>query len=717
MLRRKLNEIEAYNASKGRVAVKEKGEGSVNTTKEKRARCYICRKRGHVFWKCPNKKNSTTLEAPTIDNQSKEPTMVRKEERLKYPENIHVKTDYMIEGTDFSNWDNIWLKEHNMKGKLFSLTVLEKHRSNGGGQVGRNIVIPGHIWHNKCSRSSICLEEDKEGCDGETDCATSKEGNGCDVEIECMIAKHNKYLEEYIDSIDSKDASTIDMVKFCYDTTLRPWFKEEPVKCEKTKKVEGGCDHAKEENPQEHIGELGSNSDALQFASCETDEPIVKEKQSTSVDTSIPIVENTCLRSYSPIPMQRSTSGWAGNLVCRLYANLLHIPVDPIRAISERFANTAYGFFLGKLVAYLVFSSMDGLNAMLENVLAILRESSYTRAMIELQADVELKDTIVVAMLKLSGQGFYRCNVQVEYEWKPHRYACCKVFGHIQEECPKNPGLGVVKNLKKPSHSSRGVPVGPKVSFKTAKEIDLVLKKAYCQHIAMGTSNLASNGANSSGLSFWNVETSSIRTTPIVDKIRKIEKLIVDGKLTLMDNDGKPLKRFNMDKGKVVSSPLTPNFKLTDKDCPSSKNNIEKMDRVPYASAVGSLMYAMVCTRPDLAHAVGVVSRFLSNPDSDLAGNKDNMKSTSGYSMTFAGGAVSWQSRLQKCVALSTTEAEYMAAIEACKELLWLKRFLQEPDKPQYGETVISFLQILQVPPWIKRRLILIKYIQTGIFF
>ncbi|GJW71231.1 retrovirus-related pol polyprotein from transposon TNT 1-94 [Tanacetum coccineum] len=66
----------------------------------------------------------------------------------------------------------------------------------------------------------------------------------------------------------------------------------------------------------------------------------------------------------------------------------------------------------------------------------------------------------------------------------------------------------------------------------------------------------------------------------------------------------KVLRRFNMDKAKVVSSPLTPNFKLTDKDCPSSKKNIKKMDRVPYASVVGSLMYAMVCTRPDLAHAV-----------------------------------------------------------------------------------------------------------------
>ncbi|KAM0003668.1 putative RNA-directed DNA polymerase [Helianthus debilis subsp. tardiflorus] len=71
---------------------------------------------------------------------------------------------------------------------------------------------------------------------------------------------------------------------------------------------------------------------------------------------------------------------------------------------------------------------------------------------------------------------------------------------------------------------------------------------------------------------------------------------------------------FNMAKAKAVSSPLTPNFKLTYKDCPSSKKEIEEMDRFPYASAVGSLMYAMVCTRPDIAHAVGVVSRFLSNP-------------------------------------------------------------------------------------------------------
>lgn len=138
------------------------------------------------------------------------------------------------------------------------------------------------------------------------------------------------------------------------------------------------------------------------------------------------------------------------------------------------------------------------------------------------------------------------------------------------------------------------------------------------------------------------------------------------------------------------------------------------MTKVPYSSAVGSLMYAMVRTRPDIAHAVGVVSRFLENPgkehweavywilrylrgttrdclclkgsdsilkgyiDADMAGDLDNRKSTTGYLFTFSRGDISWQSKLQKCVTLSTTEAEYIAATEAGKEMVWLKLFLQE---------------------------------------
>uniref|UniRef100_A0A2N9J8U9 Integrase catalytic domain-containing protein n=1 Tax=Fagus sylvatica TaxID=28930 RepID=A0A2N9J8U9_FAGSY len=174
------------------------------------------------------------------------------------------------------------------------------------------------------------------------------------------------------------------------------------------------------------------------------------------------------------------------------------------------------------------------------------------------------------------------------------------------------------------------------------------------------------------------------------------------------------LERFNMKHAKPVSTPLGGHFKLSKKSCPSSNKEKENMASIPYSSAVGSLMYAMVCTRPDIAHAVGVVSRFMVNPgkehweavkwifrylrgssksclsfgsskpvlegytDADMAGDLDGRKSTSGFLFTFAGGAVSWQSKLQKCVALSTTEAEYIAATEAGKEMLWMKRFLQD---------------------------------------
>ena len=144
------------------------------------------------------------------------------------------------------------------------------------------------------------------------------------------------------------------------------------------------------------------------------------------------------------------------------------------------------------------------------------------------------------------------------------------------------------------------------------------------------------------------------------------------------------------------------------------------MTKVPYQSAIGSLMYAMVATRPDIAFAVGVVSRFMSNPgkkhwdalklimrylsgtkdkclclgrgdvsiigytDSDYGGCADSRKSTSGYIFQIMGGVIAWRSRLQDCVALSTTEAEYVAASEACKEAIWLSRLASDMGIPQH---------------------------------
>jgi len=76
----------------------------------------------------------------------------------------------------------------------------------------------------------------------------------------------------------------------------------------------------------------------------------------------------------------------------------------------------------------------------------------------------------------------------------------------------------------------------------------------------------------------------------------------------------KVLRRFNMQDCKPISTPLPVNFKLSSSMSPSSEAERMKMSRVPYASTVGSLMYAMICTWPYITHAVGVVSRFMVDP-------------------------------------------------------------------------------------------------------
>jgi len=179
-------------------------------------------------------------------------------------------------------------------------------------------------------------------------------------------------------------------------------------------------------------------------------------------------------------------------------------------------------------------------------------------------------------------------------------------------------------------------------------------------------------------------------------------------KLTLSQNEyiQKVLKRFNMHNAKPVSTPFSSHFKLNKEMCPKTQEDMDYMSKVPYASAVGSLMYAMVCTRLNIAHAVGVVSRYMNNPvkehwmavkwifrylkgtknqslcfggskislqgyvDADMAGDRDNRRSTTGYVFTIGGTAVSWVSKIQSVVALSTTKAEYVAATKASKEMI-----------------------------------------------
>ena len=179
----------------------------------------------------------------------------------------------------------------------------------------------------------------------------------------------------------------------------------------------------------------------------------------------------------------------------------------------------------------------------------------------------------------------------------------------------------------------------------------------------------------------------------------------------------KVLSRFRVNDAKPRTTPLANHFKLSKEQSPKTAEERDHMALIPYASVVGSLIYAMVCTRPDIAHAVGVVSRYMANPgkehweavkwllrylrgtsstslcfgksnvtlqgfvDADLGGDVDSSKSTSGYIYNIGGTTVSWMSRIQKCVSLSSTEAEYVAIAEVGKEIIWLANYLEELGK------------------------------------
>ena len=178
----------------------------------------------------------------------------------------------------------------------------------------------------------------------------------------------------------------------------------------------------------------------------------------------------------------------------------------------------------------------------------------------------------------------------------------------------------------------------------------------------------------------------------------------------------KVLNRFGMLSTKPVDTPFATNIHLT-MFAPQSKEDKEYMSRVPYANAVGSLMYAMVCTRPDLAHAVSVVIRFMRQPGKEhwlavkrilrylkgtydggliyggeapslIAGDVDSRRSMTGYVFALGNSVISWKATLQPTVTLSTIEAEYMALTEAAKEGIWLKGLVSDMGLHQDQATV-----------------------------
>jgi hypothetical protein len=173
------------------------------------------------------------------------------------------------------------------------------------------------------------------------------------------------------------------------------------------------------------------------------------------------------------------------------------------------------------------------------------------------------------------------------------------------------------------------------------------------------------------------------------------------------------LERFGMENCRPTTTPLIAGDQLP--PIPPDASEPDPEAKRMYQRMVGSLMYAMVATRPDIAFAVSATGQFASNPqqehwvairhilrylkgsadfalvyprqgnlkfegftDADWGGNRPDRRSTSGYVYLIGSTALSWSSTRQKSVSLSTTEAEYIASSGAAQELIWLRRLLKD---------------------------------------
>ncbi|GJU51773.1 retrotransposon protein, putative, ty1-copia subclass [Tanacetum coccineum] len=177
----------------------------------------------------------------------------------------------------------------------------------------------------------------------------------------------------------------------------------------------------------------------------------------------------------------------------------------------------------------------------------------------------------------------------------------------------------------------------------------------------------------------------------------------------------KILKRYRMDNSKRGYIPMQERLDLNKTQGASTPGEVKRMQNVPYASVVGSIMYAVRCTRPDVAFAQNITSRFQQNPgephwtavktilkylrntkdmflvyggnpeaelrvdcycDAGFETDRDDTKSQTGYVFILNGGAVDWKSSKQSTTAMSATEAEYIAASEAAMEAVWIRKFI-----------------------------------------
>jgi hypothetical protein len=175
------------------------------------------------------------------------------------------------------------------------------------------------------------------------------------------------------------------------------------------------------------------------------------------------------------------------------------------------------------------------------------------------------------------------------------------------------------------------------------------------------------------------------------------------------------LKRYGMEDCDPISIPANPRLRLTPQMSPQTEDQSRAMKSVPYREVIGSLMYLMAMTRPDIALALNQAAAYVSNAgpehwdavlrilryikktvnygiiygdcanstllgftDADWAGDLQTRKSTTGVLFIFNGGPIAYGSRRQRATALSTRDSEFYAVCEGAKESIWLKSLLLE---------------------------------------
>ncbi|GKC65388.1 zinc finger, CCHC-type containing protein [Tanacetum coccineum] len=295
-------------------------------------------------------------------------------------------------------------------------------------------------------------------------------------------------------------------------------------------------------------------------------EPVAMEVQSPVVDQTNAV--NTGGGSYPPLPTHETHS--AGNASGKGNGIDVVVSVEYIRAISERFANTAYGFFLGKRVAYPVvanyvrntwskyglvrsmfssstglfssqFTSMDGLDAMLENGPWFIRNNPLILKKWHPDENL-LKEDVnnIPVWVKLHGvpvtafsdDGLSAIATKLELRRRATiriifmlsmSGTCCMVFGHVHEECPKNIGAGATKTLKKTSQTPKGILVGQKMGFKPKQVFQPVSKKST---------------ANTRGKMNNPESTKEVSNSNPFEVLTSVDNDVDLGKLRFVDDDG-----------------------------------------------------------------------------------------------------------------------------------------------------------------------------------